>query len=380
MRCWRSLVWVALLSAGHVSAAAAQTLVLRNVGAAASVEVVYESEVVGKGAPDPAGTAQIPLTLPLAPGTTEHVLQFQVDRCQNLVRVGLADRDRLIPAAPPECERQELTGLYVIRRNTSVVIDLQTATPMLLVRQGPPPPQWLRGDYTGDMPAVVQPRAVTLSIGLTLPRLMKTFALACGDVRPCTATDFKPAVTFGGTYWFRNSLGAEVSLIKGATLEARGTEDPLTFTHRFETDILTLAGTTGGLFGTVRVYARGGLNYHRATSTVDQTLADRQQGDVLIKGESERFIVNTEGWGWMFGGGFEWYLRPPFGIFAEGAFHKVKGKAVGPGETVVNERVIAITAGGRLYLPSPFGRGGAPARPVPVPAAPDPAAAAPAAP
>lgn len=359
MRWWRPLLWAAVLSAGQVSLAGAQTLIVRNARAVTSVEVVYENAAVGRGAPDQNGTASIALTL--APGATERVVLFYVDRCQgSIVRVGAADRDRLVPEPPADCQRQDLSGLFVVRRLTSMVLDLAPTTPILLIRQGPPPPQWLRGDYTGDSPALVQPRGINLSAGVVLPRISKTFALACGDVAPCTATDMRPTLTVGGTYWLRNAVGVEVSLIRGATLTVKAEDTDFRFTHELSTDIVNVAGNLGGMFGVVRVYFRGGANFHRATTTVDQTIDDRtltnDDGPVFIKGGTERFVTTTEGWGWMVGGGFEWWLKSPFAVYGEAAINRVQGADVAGGEAVIKDRVWTWTAGGRVHLGNPFGR------------------------
>jgi hypothetical protein len=352
-RSWRPLVWAAWLLAAWPGTGMAQTLYVRSARPAVAVDVLYENSSVGSGTTDASGSVQLALTL--ASGTTERVVQFYLDRCQNGLRVGTADRDRLVPAAAPECERVDIPGLFIMRRTTSIVLDVGPTQPILLIRQGPPPPQWLQGDYTGDTPALVQSRGLNLYGGFTLPRFVHAFELACGDVNPCKATDFRPTLTFGGTYWILSALGAELSIVKNGTLTAEGSDDSLRFDHELVADVVTVAANAGGMFGTVRVYARGGLNYHRATSTMNQTLDDRTVTDVdgvsyTIKGGTQRNVVNTSGWGWMFGGGVEVWIKPRLGVYGEVAFGKLKGDDLSGGEADLDERFTFGSVGVRYHV------------------------------
>jgi len=121
-----------------------------------------------------------------------------------------------------------------------------------------------------------------------------------------------------------------------------------------ETNVVTLAGKIGAPVGPARIYGLAGATYHWATSTTTETIADQTVtvGDVTrtIPGGTQVFVVNTEGWGWLFGGGAEIWATPRFAIYGEFTRVYLKGGDADGGEGSLDERASMILAGARFRI------------------------------
>jgi hypothetical protein len=129
-------------------------------------------------------------------------------------------------------------------------------------------------------------------------------------------------------------------------------------TFRFNTfltaDVLTVAGKVGGPVGPVRLYGRAGGNFHRGTfgttQTTDDTTITVDGVTVAIPGGTQTFELVTEGWGWLFGGGMEVWMRPSVAIYGEVTFAALKGNPVDAAEGGLNDRLTAFTIGAKFKL------------------------------
>ena len=110
-----------LLTAGG-GVAAAQTLIARRAPIGSTIELLVNSTKAGPAQADAAGDAKIPFTLPA--GKTEIDARVYVDTCGETRRVLVADRDSV--AVPPEtdCIRQEVTGVFLVRKVSSLVVNV----------------------------------------------------------------------------------------------------------------------------------------------------------------------------------------------------------------------------------------------------------------
>jgi hypothetical protein len=90
----------------------------------------------------------------------------------------------------------------------------------------------------------------------------------------------------------------------------------------------------------VRLYGKGGLNYHQATSTTVQT----------IDNVSQTIAFRTKGYGWLFGGGLEGWVTSRVALFGEFDLANLKGDAEGGGEAFIDDRLRLFMGGIRLHI------------------------------
>jgi hypothetical protein len=95
--------------------------------------------------------------------------------------------------------------------------------------------------------------------------------------------------------WLTRFVGVEGTYLHPHQVSASGGDDTFTFKTTMDSDVWTMAGKVGAQAGVVRIYGKGGLNYHQATTKTAETLATVVQG----------IEYKTTGWSWLFGGGME---------------------------------------------------------------------------
>ena len=57
--------------------------------------------------------------------------RIYVDSCANIRRVHIVERNLIVPPAQDGCNRTEITGLYLVRRENTLVVNVAGALPTL---------------------------------------------------------------------------------------------------------------------------------------------------------------------------------------------------------------------------------------------------------
>ena len=323
--------------------AAAQRVMVRHLPAGTPVEVVLNADTVGTGTVDESGDITIPFTLPEKNGTAELDANVLVDTCAKVRRIVIVDAARPAPPAGEGCDRREISGLFWVRRANTIVIDLEPANPTLLLINGsytPPRPRTPEEEASGEaIPHAPLPKGFVMFAGGGLTAYRDALTLACGTAQTCSGDGSPYAYTFGATYWFTRNFGVEGSFLHPQKMKAEG-GDGYTFDTTLNADIWNIVGKAGVQAGPMRLYGQGGLSYHQATHTTNQTIGEA----------SQRFEWQTTGWSYVFGGGAEIWVKPRVAIFGELDFAKLKGKATDESEAQIDDRARSILAGIRVHI------------------------------
>src|SRR3954467_3709132 len=104
--------------------AGAQTLYVRKAPPASTINLIVNSASAGSAQADGNGDLRIPIDLPTHLKKQDIDARVFVDTCDAARTVTIAERDAA--PLPPEagCTRQEITGIFAIRRVTSVVVNV----------------------------------------------------------------------------------------------------------------------------------------------------------------------------------------------------------------------------------------------------------------
>jgi hypothetical protein len=306
-RLTRFLILGAALNLLAAAAVSAQTVIVTNAPPGDKVEVVFAGKPAGSAAVDPSRVATIPISP--AAGAQEMDARVYVDVCSKLHRILVVERNQLPAAKDEGCDRREIPGIFWVRPVNTLVINMGGAIPTLLL---------VRGRYDVNNPAPIRraPHGLVLFGGGGLIGFSEVARFACGTVTDCRQ-DGSGAIFTGGTgFWIRPWLGAEGSYLRPSKLTSAGGESDFDFTTTFDVHIFTVIANVGVPIGPARIYGKIGANFHSATTTTRQT-----QGE-----ESQTIVLDTEGWGPVYGGGFEGWIKPRFAIYAEGLLGTLKGQ------------------------------------------------------
>jgi hypothetical protein len=322
--------------------------VVRGAPAGGPVELTLNGNPIEKGAADAAGDVKIPLNLSAHINKTQTEAQVTVDFCGDMRRVHVFERGQLLPPPAPGCERREITGLFFVRRVSSIVVNLAGANPTVLLIQGsyslqPPGP--------GTLWATPR-QGLVLFGGIGLSSFRDAFVIACGNVSPCSGDDSPLSYTAGASYWISPYIAAEGSYFRPEKMTFTGNGDGFRFTGTLDAEVFTIAGKIGIPFRSVRVYGKAGGTYHRATAGTSETIDEKtitvdgvQQ---TIPGGTQALELKTAGWGWLFGGGVEVWVFRSVGLYGEVSRLTLKGGERGGGEGKFDEGVTALMGGVRL--------------------------------
>ena len=339
---WRPLVIAAVVSVTvGVGVARAQTVVVTNAPQGSTVELVLNGTAVGSAKVDSAGFATIPVNLVTQLKKRETDVYVYVETCGDARRVIMAERGQQPAAAPSDCDRRDM-GLFLLRRVSTVVVNAGGPTPTVLLVQGRFDPR----DPRPIRPWNSAPTGLILTGGGGLMRFSDVESIACGDVTDCSGGGFKPGYTVGATYWITPYAGAEVSFVRPAEITVDGAGTGFEFASSFDVRVLTIAGKGAVPAGPVRVYGKGGGSFQQATFTTTQTDTDA----ATTEERTQTFELKTEGWGWLFGGGIEVWIKRNLGVYAEATFLKLKGSPVDNAEGTLNDRIMSIVIGGHVHI------------------------------
>lgn len=348
-RSWRPLALAAVLNVMvGVGGAAAQTVMVRNAQPETTVEVVVNAATVGSKAVDASGNAAIELNLPAAAGKPQMDADVFVDTCDGRRRVLILERGQ--PSSPQgsDCQRRDDLGFFLVRRVSTIVVDLATTPPTVMLRQGE-----VSFD-PADLVAVTAPSGLVVFGGGAMAQFADAVAVACGNVTECSGKDSRLGYAAGLEIWFTRFLAAEASYIKSRKVVAEGSGTAFRFDSSLDPHIISIAGKIGIPARRARFYGKVGGNYHRALLATSQTYDDRTVTidgvPQTIPGGTQSFELTTGGWGWLFGGGVEFWLKPSFGLYGEVLRTALKGSALDDEEGAIDERVNAFVIGARVRI------------------------------
>jgi len=334
-----------------VSAASAQTVIVRSAPAGATIELTMDGGRSASATADAQGDAT--LTPPASSAASE--AQLYVDVCGSTVRVMLV---RLRPAAPQAgCTRTEIGSVFIVRPMTTFVVDIDGTHASAHVTQGPPPRSWVeRGTEPGKPPRTygTPQKGLTLGAGAGFSRFDNAVNDMCGDVTQCQSNNFGLALSFGADYWFKKFAAAHAAYLRPADVTAIGSGDTYRFDSELRSRMLLLGGKLGGVAGPARIYGVGGAIYHEATNTTHQTFNDQtvvvDNVTQTIPGGTQTYAQKTKGWSWFVGGGVESWLINRLAIYGELVTPKVKGTPTTGGEGGIDDRAWIAVAGIRVRI------------------------------
>ena len=315
-----------------VGVSAAQTVLVRHAPPAQVIELFLNATKVATATSDAAGDATLPLDLRANnAGKTEIDANIFIDTCGTLRRVIVVARGEPIATQEPGCDRRDIAGLYLVRPDNTLVIDVGGANPTMML---------IRGEYSLE-PELTwgAPAGLVLFGGSGLTSFRDAGVIFCGDAASCGKNADLP-YTAGATLWINRWLGAEGSYMKPRRVTATGSGENFSFESDLDVDLATVAGVVGVPIGPVRLYGKGGGNYHWAKSTTINT----------INAQSQTFEVKTQGWGWVVGAGLELWVKPAFALYADAAFAGLRGEPLGGGEAGLEDRLRYVMFGARVRI------------------------------
>jgi len=340
---WRLVATTAAVMIGMAGVASAQTVYVRNAPAGTGVEILVNAASAGKGDVDATGEAKVAFTLP--DGKPEMDANVYVDTCDGgkLRKVLVSDRARQPPPPAEGCDRREIPGVYWVRPVNTIVVDVGGPAPSLLLVRGSytPPKPGTEGSSDEEHPSKPLPTGLLMFAGGAYTNYRDAGILFCGNT-PCTPKTTGFTYTFGVDVWITRFVGVEGTYLHPHQVSASGGDGTFTFKTTMDSDVWTVAGKLGAQAGVVRLYGKGGLNYHQATTKTAET----------IDNLSQTFEHKTTGWSWLFGGGMEAWMgqRQRMAIFADAGIMRIKGKAEGGGEAKIDDRLKYVTVGLKLRL------------------------------
>jgi hypothetical protein len=334
--------------------AAAQTVIVRHATPASDVVVQLNEEPPHTVTADARGEATVTLGLPA--DTPESTVRVLVDTCGSQSTVRLISPGLTAPAPEANCTRNDAGATFVIRPITSFVIDATSAS--VRVRQGRAPENWYgeEADQLGTgAGAIALPReGLSVYGGGGLAGYRHAVDVMCGAVSTCTASNARLGLEGGVAFWLTGFLGVEAAYVKPFKLKAHGDGTNYSFDSSRSAQLYTLAVNVGGRTHNVRLYGQAGANYHEATLTQTETIDDKtitvDGVDQVVTGGTQTFVLDTAGWGWLFGGGIEGWANGAVAIYAEGQYLQLLGNDINGGEGRMDDHMLLAMAGVRIRI------------------------------
>ena len=347
-------VFFVVMGVGSVSA---QTVIVRNAPPGSTIEFVLNGSVTATGTAGADGLATLMATKGLGDRETMDVFVW-VDECGSTRRVHVVNR---VQQPPPSegCRRNQVQGLFLLQRISTLVVDVETASPTMRLRQGPAPEEWLKPppEPVAKQPRIsIAPRGAIVFGGGETSSLGGIMKPACGDVTGCSAADRSSYFTGGLGFWFTQYVAAEASYmrLRPSVINASGSGDRFKFDSDIDGGLMTFVGKGAFPIGRVRLFGSLGVDYHRATfttrQTVNETTATISGITQTIPGGIAKLQWRTKGWGPAFGGGAEVWITPAIGVYGEFSRIGLYGAEDGPGEAKTDSTMTAIIVGGRYRL------------------------------
>jgi hypothetical protein len=86
------------------------------------------------------------------------------------------------------------------------------------------------------------------------------------------------------------------------------------------------------------------------TETIDEKTLTVDVTPPVVRGGTYASAYRTEGWGWTFGGGFEYWLSRYLAAYAEVDYVQLRGGDPAGGEGSAKDRVGTILGGVKLHV------------------------------
>ena len=333
--------------------ATAQTVMAKGAAPGSTVELVQNDARTATATAGPDGVAKLQGNL--AASAADVDARIFVDVCGELRRVVFVARN-LPPTEQGEgCIRREISGYFLVRRATTLVVDVAAQPPMAWLRQGSAPKAWLGQEE----PAVgsswrLLPKGFIPYGGGGVMMDNDVTAPACDSLVDCTGSHIKAAVNVGASYWFTRYAAVEGSFLRPANITLNGSGTNYHFTTTFDVYAFTLGGQGGVPVGPVRIYGKGGANYHRSSTTTVQTnnevIVTVDGVPQTIPGGTQTFLMKTTGWSYQVCGGLEVWVAKHIAIYGEAMYLRLKGSAIDGAEGQINYVNTLIFAGVRVHV------------------------------
>jgi hypothetical protein len=240
-----------------------------------------------------------------------------------------------------------------MRRETSIVIDLEPSIPIVRIRQGRVPGVWL---LDGPIPTGrTTPRGLVLFGAGGMGTMQETVDQLCGNSSPCARENTKLNIGGGAAFWMTRWLAAEGSFIKASGFIVTGEGEDYEMVGKATPRFLTVAALGGYSIRSARFYGRLGAAYHRAQIRVTQGTFQRvisQDGiTTTYPPSTQEFKYETVGWGRLMGAGVEGWVSDSTALYAEVNFIRVEGdNADNGGERIMHDRLRTLLAGVKVHL------------------------------
>jgi hypothetical protein len=222
--------------------------------------------------------------------------------------------------------------------------------------QGSAPGEWLVDRPEGEEgPRRTAPTGLMAFGAAGIARFSDAALIACGDVPDCSDRSGRVTVGAGAAIWINRFIGAEVNYFKPAKLKIEGSDAGYRFDGYFNAHVLNISGLGGVPIGPVRIYGKGGTNYHRSTTATTETIDARTVTvdgvTVPVAGGTQSFGLRAAGWSWQFGGGLEGWINNRFAIYGEFNVIRLKGDDEDEvGEGRISDHVTAFIGGVRVRI------------------------------
>ena len=342
-----SLAAAFVLSAG-IGPAAAQTLYVRKAPQGSTIEAVLNSTKAGSAQADENGDVRIPIDLLTHTKKNEIDARVFVDTCDQNRRVIITERDAAPPPPEPECTRQEITGVFLIRRVSSVVVNVGGPVATLLLRQG-------SYSLRARGPRRSAPMGLVAFGGATMVNYADALDFGCSGVPICSGDDSGFSYTVGAEYWFSKYVSAEGGYFKPPDLTIEGSGEGFNFDSFLEPHLFYGAGKIGVPAGPIRFYFKAGFNYHRAESGTRQhidefSVTDENGVTTVTPARTTTVNADTSGWGWLLTGGAEAWIGRRFAVYGEYGGAGIKGDSEFADQGRIDNRITIIIFGGRVLI------------------------------
>ncbi len=342
-----SLAAAFALSAG-AGTAAAQTLYVRKAPVGSTIELVVNSTKAGSAQTDANGDVRIPIDLSTHIKKDEIDARVYVDTCGQNRRVIITERDGAPPPPESECTRQEITGVFLIRRVSSVVVNVGGPVATLLLRQG-------SYSLRARGPRRSAPTGLVAFAGATMVNYADALDFGCSGVPTCSGDDSGFSYTVGAEYWFSKFVSAEGGYFKPPDLTIEGSGTGYRFNSFLEPHLFYGAGKIGVPAGPIRFYFKAGFNYHRAesgtTQHIDETSVTDENGVTTVTpARTTTVTADTSGWGWLLGGGAEAWIGRRFAVYGEFGGAGIKGDSEIADQGRIDNRIRIFIFGGRILI------------------------------
>jgi len=343
---------------GAMGVATAQTVVVTKAPPGATLELVLNAATIGTAKAGADGIGTIPVDLSQHGGKSEIDARIFVDVCEMSRRVMLLESGFEPPTPGANCSRRPIFGVFLVRGVTTLVVETAAAAPAVWIRQGPAPATWLNPELASasgkSVPEFLLPKGLVLFGGGGIAKYANAVSVSCGTDPDCNGKNLRVAGRVGGEFWISRFFAASFSYLKPLNAATAGSGTGYSFTSTLTPHIATLTGKVGLPVGRARIYGEAGANYHWATLITTETIADTTVTvdgvTQTVVGGTQTFELKTAGWGWMFGGGVEVWLKRSLAMYGEFGYARLKGTPTGGGEGVLDDRVTFVVAGLRFRL------------------------------